>query len=397
MRHSARAPKLAALVAAALLGPAGPAYPFPRPADDAPVRLYVCPLAGSAPVIDGVPAESPWASAPWSEPFVDIRGGDLAAPALQTRVKMLWDRTHFFVAARLQEPHVWATLDRRDAVIYHDNDFEVFIDPDGDNHLYYELELNALNTVWDLLLIRPYRDGGPAVDAWDIPGLRTAVAVEGTLNDPRDADAGWSVEIAIPWAALAPCAGRPAPPRAGDIWRVNFSRVQWPVDTAGGVTVKRTDPVTGGPLPEDNWVWSPQGLVAMHYPERWGLVMFADGPAPLSLAEAFAASAEYRSIVAAQPLLTLYYRQRDYQERHGRFASWDELVAAGGGLPGLPLAPGAPDRPADRVFSLTAVKDAFGARLDGPEGSFTIDETGRLVRAPLEGVPRMPTESEREP
>jgi hypothetical protein len=26
---------------------------------------------------------------------------------------------------------------------------------------------------------------------------------------------------------------------------------------------------------EDNWVWSAQGLVNMHYPERWGIVEFA--------------------------------------------------------------------------------------------------------------------------
>ena len=25
---------------------------------------------------------------------------------------------------------------------------------------------------------------------------------------------------------------------------------------------------------EDNWVWSPQGLVDMHVPERWGVVQF---------------------------------------------------------------------------------------------------------------------------
>jgi hypothetical protein len=46
------------------------------------------------------------------------------------------------------------------SIIFHDNDFEVFIDPDGDNWQYYELEVNARGQVWDLLLIRPYRWGG---------------------------------------------------------------------------------------------------------------------------------------------------------------------------------------------------------------------------------------------
>ena len=77
----------------------------------------------------------------------------------------------------MEEPDVWATLTERDSVIFHDNDFEVFIDPDGDTHAYYELEVNALGTAWDLILIKPYRDGGPAINGWDIAGLKVGVDV----------------------------------------------------------------------------------------------------------------------------------------------------------------------------------------------------------------------------
>src|SRR5262249_15000970 len=83
------------------------------------------------------------------------------------------DDEFFYVGAELEEPHVWATLTQHDAVIFHDNDFEVFIDPNGDNHEYYEFEINAFNTGWDLLLPRPYKDGGKAVNSWEIPGLKT--------------------------------------------------------------------------------------------------------------------------------------------------------------------------------------------------------------------------------
>lgn len=43
------------------------------------------------------------------------------------------------------------------SIIYQDNDFEVFLDPDGDNLMYYEVEVNAAGQVWDLLLVKPYR------------------------------------------------------------------------------------------------------------------------------------------------------------------------------------------------------------------------------------------------
>src|SRR5262249_51380590 len=153
--------------------------------------------------------------------------------------------------------------------IFNDNDFEVFIDPDGDNHLYAEFEINALNTSWDLLLIRPYRDGGPAVQSWEIPGMKHAMHVDGTLNDPRDTDRGWSVELAFPCKVLKELTDRPSPPGDGDRWRVNFSRVQWRHEVAGGKYRKVKD------QREDNWVWSPQGAIDMHRPEVWGYVQFS--------------------------------------------------------------------------------------------------------------------------
>ena len=129
-------------------------------------------------------------------------------------VKMLWDDDYFYIAGYLEEPQLWATLTQRDSIIYMDNDFEVFIDPDGDTHNYYEMEMNALNTVWDLFLVRPYRDGGPAITSWDIKGLKTAVKLNGTINDSGDKDKGWFVEIAIPWDVLKEAAVPKAAPKA---------------------------------------------------------------------------------------------------------------------------------------------------------------------------------------
>ncbi len=138
---------------------------------------------------------------------------------------MLWDADYFYVGAELREPHVWGTLTTHDSVIFHDPDFEVFIDPNGDNHEYYEFEINALGTFWDLFLPKPYKDDGKAMNAWEIPGLKSAVFVDGTLNDPRDTDRGWSVEIAFPWRVLAEQARRPAPPRGGrSVAREFFAR-----------------------------------------------------------------------------------------------------------------------------------------------------------------------------
>jgi len=262
-------------VALALVAIAGPVGQTARAGQPAP-RRYTCLRVSSAPVIDGVLGDAAWRGVPWSDPFVDIEGDPKPAPSLRTRMKLAWDERYLYVAAILEEPHVWATLTERDAVIYQDDDFEVFIDPDGDRNGYYELEINALGTVWDLFLVRPYRDGGPALHGWDIAGLESAVSVDGTLNDPGDVDRGWSVELAMPWTALAEAAPGRRGPRPGETWRINFSRVDWDMDVVDGRYVKRTDPLTGKPLPEHNWVWTPQHAIDMHRPEHWGYLTFSD-------------------------------------------------------------------------------------------------------------------------
>jgi hypothetical protein len=299
---------------------ASPAFGGPHP------KGYVCPLATGLIVIDGVMDEQAWRAAVWTGDFVDIEGDARPAPRFRTRVKMLWDAEYLYIGADLQEPHVWGTLTKRDTVIFYDNDFEVFVDPNGDNHEYYEMEMNALNTVWDLFLERPYRDGGMARDSWDIAGLKTAVRVHGTLNNPADIDTGWTVEIAMPWKALGEFAHRPAPPDKGDTWRINFSRVEWRVETSGGTYRK----IAG--TKEDNWVWSPQGVVDMHQPEMWGYIQFG-GPG--------AKPSDFRSDPsrpAEEALMSVYHAQVGFRKEHGRWAaSFGELHPGPGAKEGFPF------------------------------------------------------------
>ncbi len=266
----------AALFLGAMAAAALPPGPVPEPKVAFAPYEYVCRRTAGPIEVDGRLDEPSWTNAEWTEVFGDIEGPAKPAPRFRTRAQMLWDDTHFYIGAYLEEPHLWATLTERDAVIFQDNDFEVFIDPDGDTHAYYELEMNALNTVWDLLLVRPYRDGGPAVHSWDIQGLRTGVHLMGTLNDPRDRDKAWTVEIAIPFAVLRECIqGKLERPAPGEQWRVNFSRVEYRLDVVNGRYAKVKDAATGRPLPEDNWTWAPQGVVNIHYPEMWGFVQFS--------------------------------------------------------------------------------------------------------------------------
>jgi hypothetical protein len=125
-------------------------------------------------------------------------------------------------------------------------------------------------------------------------------------------DDGWSINVALPWKELARYnPARATPPREGDIWRMNFSRVQWDYDVIDGRYVKQNPQNQR----EHNWVWSPQGIIDMHRPERWGFLTFT-----LATPGQINAKAD-PTLVARDALMEVYHRQRVYRETHGRYAT----------------------------------------------------------------------------
>ncbi len=236
-------------------------------------KFYTVLKTSSPIIIDGLADEPSWQNTSYTDAFIDIEGHK--SVPYNTRAKMLWDNHYLYIYAQLEEPHIWADITKRDAVIFYNNDFEVFISPNKTASQYFELEVNALNTVWDLYLDKAYRDGGHALNHWNMEALKSAVYIKGSLNNPNDRDQFWSVELALPLAALTEgCAVPNKLPKVGDQWRVNFSRVEWDYTVNNGQYERKKDK-EGDYLPEYNWVWSNQNVINMHEPEKWGTIEFA--------------------------------------------------------------------------------------------------------------------------
>ena len=321
-----------------------------------PPAVYRAPRAPSVLKIDGDLSKPEWREAPWSEPFFDIRGAVDAPPesqpndACETRVKMMWDDEFLYIGAILHsDREVPAIFEERNSPIFHkDSDFEVFVDPSSSCHDYKELELNAKNVVWNLLLTRPYADGGGEHSGriakegepsfYEVYQQRTATRVlKGKLNDPSAEATTWSVEIALSHQDTLdrqPSAERPA---VGRRWRINFSRVE----ERGSI----------------NWTWSPQrvwdpslqryaGQVNMHLPDAWGYVEFATSAAEQPSSSSSSSSSSTCSLplgetdeaaarVASEPVeiaraaaMVLYYAQHAFQaaDADGAYAtSMEEL------------------------------------------------------------------------
>lgn len=289
-------------------------YSIPSPIIPFRPPIYACQYNTKPFTLDGNLDKDFWADIPFTEAFEDIEGSSRPAPRFLTKAKLAWDDNNLYVGAILYGDEIWATVTKRDDVIFVDNDFEVFIDPDSDTQQYYEFEINALNTIWDLLLTKAYRDGGKPLDSWDIKEIQSAVHIHnGTLNGKSEKDAFWSVEIVFPYRSLLECASENKIPAEGDYWRLNFSRVQWNTDFKDGKFVKQTREDGKTPLPEDNWVWAPTGVINIHYPELWGFLFFTkDASKTFSIPDI-----EYRK----WELRKIYYLQSQYHDDHKHYAA----------------------------------------------------------------------------
>jgi len=308
-------------------------------------NVYIAPYTKPIVEINGDIDKKEWNDVPWSNPFDDIRGKEDAVPderpdhACQTRMKMMWDDEFLYIAAMIEsDMEVRATYEERNSPIYHqDSDFEVFVDTNSSCHDYKELEMNAINTVWNLMLDKPYIDGGREhsgrianpgdEDFYEVYRQKTAARlVEGSLNDQSgDQRTVWTVEIALSHRDTlnrdrvheTDTSTSMMMPKEGDLWRINFSRVE-----------------KKGTL---NWTWQKQsvwdptlrkycGKVDMHMPDAWGYIRF--GPAKST--SALIGQVPQEMIVDGNgvdifwPLriagMNVYYAQRRFHDENGIYA-----------------------------------------------------------------------------
>lgn len=217
-------------------------------------RVYNVHHTDSIIEIDGRMNEEAWQQAAWSDYFIDMRGNSFPVPKKHTRMKLLWDDNCLYVAAILEEYNIKASLTEHDSIIFHENAFEVFLDPYNDEQIYYEFEVNALGTVMDIVVTKPYRKGGQMILGWECKGMKVAVHHDGTINDSADTDKSWCVELAIPFTSVS---REHSAAKDQKTWRANFTRVDWPAE--------------GGD--HDNWAWTPTGN-DIHIPELWGYLNF---------------------------------------------------------------------------------------------------------------------------
>ena len=248
-------------------------------------------VANGVVTVDGKLDESVWKTATKSSDFVDLVSGKSTIHS--TKSAILWDDKNLYFAFWVQEPDVQAKYKKRDSPIYYDNDIEIFI---AAKNAYYEFEMNALGTIYEAFVMwddkyeqlkfadepslakthkqaQPFNGVGYKTHprgkrtialAYDFPKLKSAVFVDGTLNESKDRDRGWTAEIALPWAGMKELLkgdARSCPPTENDVWRINLFRFNQYKEAAPAVD-------------SSGWAWNRHSVWDSHVPECFPKIKF---------------------------------------------------------------------------------------------------------------------------
>ncbi len=158
--------------------------------------------SSASPVIDGAENEPIWQQI---TPIVlrDNGGNEVQKSELQTHVKACYDDSTLYFFFLCNDPDIWSSFTQRDEHLWENEAVELFIDVDDNPETYVEIEVSPANVLFDSYIVDTLDIDVPKTALFNLKGIRTAVAVSGTLNKQDDIDDHWTVEIAIPFADLA--------------------------------------------------------------------------------------------------------------------------------------------------------------------------------------------------
>lgn len=239
--------------------------PSATPVVDLPNHAQI-PKVNASIQIDGKFDETFWKEAAILKPFY-LNDASAISP-LATEVHIAYDDTALYLGWICEDNDIRATYKEHDSKLWEEEVAEFFvtsnlIEPNKINR-YFELQWNPLGTTFDAIIDNQLDKNGLSKTmngdwSYTAQGMKSAVWVDGTVQNESDTDRVWQVEVAIPFSALN-C----PTPKAGDVWRADFFRY----NRAAGKT-------------EEYYSWSPTRLASFHQPSRFGYLEFQSAASSL--------------------------------------------------------------------------------------------------------------------
>jgi hypothetical protein len=238
---------LAGLILFSLFACRNNSTPSSQPAAESALPTYEVHRATSPLTIDGTLAEAAWDRA---QPVVLVRSIDGRAATWPTEARLLWDDDRLYAGFLCEDHDIQTPFTKDDDTLYTSNVVEIFVNPSGDLKRYFEIEVSPANALFDASFTG--RRTGMEL-GWS-SRAQHAVHLDGTLNDSRDRDRGWSAELAIPFGVFDD-----AKPQRGAVWRFNLYRL-----------------LQGPGQPNEGQAYSPPMVGDFHAVNRFAYLKFVD-------------------------------------------------------------------------------------------------------------------------
>jgi hypothetical protein len=179
---------------------------------------------------------------------------DEAKDKYETKFKILYSESGIYVLAFCEDKLISTEYENDQDDIWKSDVFEVFLHTDPSNPLYFEYEINPLNT--ELVLLIPNDDGDFMGWApWHYEGDRKIKRAVHVLNGKAESGAnisGWTAEMFFPFALFKGL--KNVPPKPGTEWKGNFYRMDY--DTGKRIS----------------WSWAPVEGSFHEYEKFWPII-----------------------------------------------------------------------------------------------------------------------------
>ena len=207
----------------------------------------VCKRSTTQILIDGILDENAWAKAETISLLNNKTGNAVEQDEYKSEVKTCYDSDYLYVAFINHDRDIFTSFTKRDEHLWKDEVVEVFIDTDDGLSTYIEIEISPTNIQFDSYITDTLNIDLIETPKYNIIGLKSAVFVDGTVNNNQDTDKSWTVEMAIPFQEIGITSKNEYP--------INFYRI---------------DKDNAGP---GSYAWSPT-FRRFHSPSRFGKIQF---------------------------------------------------------------------------------------------------------------------------
>lgn len=165
--------------------------------------VYKVSKAKEAIIIDGKMDEQAWKNAE-VQALPNFFRLDKPVDKQNTKFRMLWDDANIYLFYECEDTSLTARETNFDGRTYIDDCAEFFVVPAPDSvYMHFGFEINITEVRYDYIVLWKYYNNRTFFISGYNPEYKVKAIMNGTLNNDKDKDKGWTMEFAIPMAAFS--------------------------------------------------------------------------------------------------------------------------------------------------------------------------------------------------